>query len=70
MRARSTRLAGSVRDRAINSSRDKSSAPIASSITRRGAAMAVRPITDEPDYTLCRDRGNPSDRGGITELVY
>ena len=27
--------------------------------------MAVRPITDEPDYTLCRDRGNPSDRGGI-----
>ena len=30
--------------------------------------MAVRPITDEPDYTLCRDRGNPSDRGGIIEI--
>ena len=57
MRARATRLAGSVRDRAITLSRDKSSAPIASSTTRRGAAMVARPITDHPHYTLCRDRG-------------
>jgi hypothetical protein len=32
--------------------------------------MAGRPITDEPDYTLCRDRGNPSDRAGIMESVH
>jgi hypothetical protein len=52
-----------VRDRAITPSRDKSSAPIASSITRRGAAMAARPITDDLDYTLCRDQGNPLGYG-------
>jgi hypothetical protein len=55
IRARSTRPAASVRDRPIASSRDSSSAPIASSITRRGAAMAARPFTDEPAYTLRRD---------------
>jgi hypothetical protein len=39
MRARSTRLAGSVRERAIVSSWDCSSGPIEISMTRRGAAM-------------------------------
>ena len=32
--------------------------------------MVARPITDDPDYTLCRDPGNPSDRGGFKESVY
>ena len=30
--------------------------------------MAARPITDDLDYTLCRNRGNPSHTGGIEEL--
>ena len=32
--------------------------------------MAARPIADNPDYTLCRDQGNPPDRAAIKELVY
>ncbi len=32
--------------------------------------MAARPITDDPHYTLRRDRGIASDTGGIKELVY
>jgi hypothetical protein len=32
--------------------------------------MVARPITDDPDYTLYRDPGNPSDRGGIKESLY
>jgi hypothetical protein len=41
IRARSTRLAGSVRDRAITVNRDKSLSPIVSSNTRRHAVMIV-----------------------------
>jgi hypothetical protein len=39
MHARSTRIAGSVRDRAIDSSRLRSSERINKFVTRRGAAM-------------------------------
>src|SRR3954447_8325937 len=62
MRARSTRLAGSVRDRVNTSNRPTSSGPIASSITRRGAAMGPVIKTEAPPYTSPRDRGNPQNR--------
>src|SRR5689334_23030926 len=52
MRARSTRLAGSVRDRASASSRAKSPGSITNSITRRGAAMGSSRHVDRPRPTM------------------
>jgi hypothetical protein len=42
MRARSTQLAGAVRDRAVASNCAKSASSIGTSITRRAAAMLTR----------------------------
>jgi len=71
MRARSTRIAGSVRDRAIDSSRLRSSEPIDNSITRRGAAMTPCHRTYTPnDYKAVRERGKPSQWASFMESMY
>jgi len=71
MRARSTRLDGSVRDRAKVSSTAKSSGPIDNSIKRRGAAMiSSRQIDDLINYILRRDRGNPPQAVAFSESMY
>ena len=71
MRARSTRLDGSVRDRANVSSRAKSPGPIDNSIKRRGAAMiSSRQIDGLIHYILHRDRGNPSQSVVFLESMY
>jgi len=70
MRARSTRLAGSVRDRAVASKWDSSSGPIGNAIIRRGAAMVAMHANDDSAYTPHRDYGNPLYRAGIKESMY
>jgi hypothetical protein len=63
-------MAGSMRDRAIASSRASSSGPVSISTTPRGAAIIiVRQLSDEPAYTCGRDRGHPPDWAGIKESV-
>jgi hypothetical protein len=57
MRARSTRLAGSVRDRASASNRAKSAGSTTNSITRRGAAMNSSRHVDTSAYNTLRDLG-------------
>src|SRR5258706_12329087 len=48
MRARSTRLAGSVRDRAINLNFSTSESPSDNSIARRHAAISLNPSSQSP----------------------
>jgi hypothetical protein len=71
MRARSTRLAGSVRDRAIAANRAKSSSPIEISIAFRGAAM-ITTCRNEPafPYHMWRQKRNPSQPVGFMESMY
>jgi hypothetical protein len=70
MRARSTRLAGSVRDRANVSRTARSSAPIDNSTTRRAAAMIATCIDDQMHYKPRRDRGNPWQTVTFTESMH
>jgi len=70
MRARSTLLAGSVRDRASAASCANSSASTANSITRRGAAILSSRQVDDSHYNPMRDRGNPPHWVGFMESAY
>jgi hypothetical protein len=69
--ARSTRLARSVRDRAIETNLTKSSAPIDNSIARRQAVMTFHPAPPEVRVQEIMDRVNPAQNDqfhGIDEL--
>jgi len=71
MRARSTRLAGSVRDRDVVSKRARSSGENENSMTRRGAAMIFsRVANDLQHYNPRRDHGNPYEPAGSLESMY
>src|SRR6516162_419767 len=72
MRARSTRLADSVRDRASRSNSDRSSSEIATSITRRGAAMINASFNESLNEAISvrLSYWNPSHMSVSTESVY
>ena len=72
MRARSTRLAGSVRDRASRSNSDRSSSEIATSITRRGAARINASFNESLNEAISVRLSycTPSHMSRSTESVY
>ena len=71
MRARSTRLAGSVRDCAINLNFAVSSSPSANSIARRHAAMIFqsRFANQKSSLQAGKDQMNPSQKIGFMESI-
>src|SRR4249919_3096094 len=74
IRARSTRLAGSVRERVIETSLARSSSPIDNAITRRHAVMTFDSVPRIKSHRTSHhnaDESLPYDRvHGIDELAY
>jgi hypothetical protein len=71
IRARSTRLAGSVRERAITPNAAKSSSPIANSIACRHAAIASILVPNQAaSLQAMSDKMNPTHMISFKESMY